>query len=110
MFGRNREVSFENELERALDATAESLENVLAFKEMTRTDGWKTLEELLRKDLHNKLKQSFAMQSDPITNAKKLTINYAVCNCWERLLSIVHGTINKEDEVLAELRRLAGKE
>ena len=110
MFGRKKELSFDNELERALEATAESLENVLCFKEMVRTDGWKTLEALIRKDIHNKLKQSFALQSDPIANAKQLTINYAVCNCWERMLSIVHGTVNKEEEVLAELKRLAGKE
>lgn len=102
-------VSVDSELERALDATVDSLENILEFKEMAQTDGWKKLEEMLRRDVQNKLKSSFAMQADPVKNEKQLIINYAVCRTWERLLTVVQGTLNREPQVLAEIKRLAGK-
>lgn len=110
MFGRKKEVSFATELERALDDALESFENIDALKEMVRTDGWKILEEKLRKDILNKLKMNYALDSEPVKNALAIQINKATIECWQRLLTVVHGTINKEQEVLAELRRLAGKE
>ena len=110
MFGRKKEISFANELERALDDAVSSFENIDALKEMVKTDGWKLVEEHLRKDIQNKLKMSYAMQAEPIKNEKQLMINHAIVECWKRLLTFVHGTINHEQEVLAELRRLAGRE
>lgn len=97
----------EYSLERALAINALSLENIEAYKEMRRTEGWVALEHLLRRDMKDKERQNMEMSIEPIKNRDKMLINYAIRETISRLLGHVDGVTKQEKPLREEQLRLS---
>lgn len=96
----------EKEIKRQLEAALQSAENINDFKSLLANDGWKKLEDLMRKEIVIHCKAIFKGASDPKKNEIELIVHNAMARTFEKIISVVHGVVNKEHLVQEEIKRL----
>lgn len=100
----------EKEIQVQLEAALKSQTNINEFKSLLQNEGWKKLEEMLRKDISNHCKAIFRAASDPDKNKTELIVHSAMARMCEKIITLVHGVVNKEHLVQAEIIRLTEKQ
>lgn len=101
-----RDVNIKFELAKALELNTLSLQNVRDMQDMSRTAGWQMLSGQMRRDIEIKKQKIYELSVEPEQNRTLLIINRSIAESLERILKLVEGTINQEENVVRELNKL----
>ena len=101
-----RDVNIKFELAKALERNALSLQNIRDMRDMSNTAGWQMLSTQMMRDIEIKKNRIYELSIEPDKNKTLIIINRAIAESLERILKLVDGTLNQEQNVVSEFNKL----
>jgi|CXWL01.1.fsa_nt_gi hypothetical protein len=101
-----RDVNIKFELAKALELNALSLQNIRDMRDMSNTAGWQMLSTQMMRDIEIKKNRIYELSIEPDKNKTLIIINRAIAESLERILKLVDGTLNQEQNVVSEFNKL----
>ena len=101
-----RDVNIKFELAKALELNALSLQNIRDMRDMSNTAGWQMLSAQMMRDIEIKKNRIYELSIEPDKNKTLIIINRAIAESLERILKLVDGTLNQEQNVVSEFNKL----
>lgn len=101
-----RDVNIKFELAKALELNALSLQNIRDMRDMSNTAGWQMLSTQMMRDIEIKKNRIYELSVEPDKNKTMIIINRAIAESLERILKLVEGTLNQEQNVVSEFNKL----
>lgn len=100
------EFAIEQTLEKAFEINDLELKNVLPVKDMSVSEGWRIVSELIRMQDQKSRDIIYASASDPVKNKMDMIANYAISWVISKLLRLVEDSktqVKRLDEQRAQL-------